>query len=42
MFNNAAVSGRKVEMDRVLIVDSHSAIRKWLNASLGKIGHQVD
>lgn len=42
MFNNAAVSGRKVEMARVLIVDSHSAIRKWLNASLGKIGHQVD
>jgi len=29
-------------MARVLIVDSHSAIRKWLNASLGKIGHQVD
>ncbi len=29
-------------MARVLIVDSHSAIRKWLNASLGDIGHQVD
>ena len=29
-------------MARVLIVDSHPAIRKWLNASLGKIGHQVD
>ena len=42
MFNNAAVSGRKVEMARVLIVDSHPAIRKWLNASVGKIGHQVD
>lgn len=42
MFNNAAVSGRKVEMARVLIVDSHSAIRKWLSASLGEIGHQVD
>ena len=42
MFNNAAVRGRKVEMARVLIVDSHSAIREWLNASLGKIGHEVD
>jgi len=42
VFNNAAVSGRKVEMARVLIVDSHSAIRKWLSASLGEIGHQVD
>ncbi|MBE40642.1 MAG: hypothetical protein CL480_04820 [Acidobacteria bacterium] len=29
-------------MARVVIVDSHPAIRKWLNASLGKIGHQVD
>ena len=29
-------------MARVLIVDSHSAIRKWLNASLGDIGNQVD
>ena len=42
MNNNAAVSGRKVEMARVLIVDSHSAIRKWLNANLSEIGHQVD
>ena len=29
-------------MVRFLIVDSHSAVRKWLNASLGNIGHQVD
>lgn len=42
MFNNAAVSGRKVGVARVLIVDNHSAIRKWLTADLGKIGHEVD
>ena len=29
-------------MARVLIVDNHSAIRNWLTASLGKIGHEVD
>lgn len=29
-------------MSKVLIVDNHSAIRKWLTASLGKIGHEVD